>query len=151
MLCERGRMVLFFFLKFLVWWGETTQHTNWGHCIWWTSLVSSVKAPLAIHLLHVTSWFGSNKQWKKVDNLGNGVLAFFVAAVSGWVPRRRAAPAAVSSTAFKMRSHKKGWIPFFSKKLLDYYQLLDFTGEIVNCLTSLGELMPCGKLGCFCF
>lgn len=61
-----------------------------------------------------------------------------------------AAPAAVSSTVFKRRSHEKGWIPFFSKKLLDYYQLLVFAGEI-NCLTSLQELIPCRKLGCFCF
>lgn len=38
-------------------------------------------------------------------------------------------------------------ILFFSKKTFAYYQRLVFTGEITDCLTSLGEPMPCRKHG----
>lgn len=58
------------------------------------------------HLTSKRSWSGSNKLWKKY-NRQNFTLALYVAAVLGLVPRKWAAPTAVSSIALKMGSHGK--------------------------------------------
>lgn len=123
---KNGSFFFFFFLKFLLWWGETTQYTNWGHYIWWTNLVSLVKTPIAIHLLRVTSWFGSNKPWEKVDNLGNGVRALFVAAVAGWVPRKMGSSSCCLLNCVQKEKPWERLDPFFQQETAWLLPAFDF-------------------------